>query len=129
VVGRSLEPDDPRDPALRIALAAERQRLDRHRQPLAGMPVGHGALGVGVDQDHGGAIGRQGAGQIDRDRALAGTAFEIAYRYQIAHGTARLPGCWGDRSIPEPVVGSDAEKAAQDPGGSTLTAAMQEASG
>lgn len=80
-----LEAEDARDPSLGIALAAERQALDRDWQITAGVPVRRGGLGIGIDQHHRLAALGESAGKIDGDRALAGAALEIADRDDVTH--------------------------------------------
>ena len=80
-----LEAEDARDPSLGIALAAERQAFHRYRQITAGVPVGRGGLGIGIDQDHRIATFGERAGKIDGDRALARAALEIADRDDVTH--------------------------------------------
>jgi hypothetical protein len=57
---------------------------------MAGVPIGHRALRVGIDQNHRVATVGERAGEVDGDRALAGAALEIADRDDVTHARSLL---------------------------------------
>jgi hypothetical protein len=76
---------------VQVSRASRRCRTSAvvHREPVLG-PVEGRALGIGIDQQHGGPLPLQLAGKVQRDRRLAGAA--LLGQDGDDHGSSRAAG-------------------------------------